>query len=579
MNLPGLSNQQVPAAATTQSPRAHSGRNEAQSCGFGAMLAKVMTNPDPGQPTAPKNAGELNHETSNAKETFAKANSRAKTPERNAKAHSASDAMTTAGEEGNPGAELPASNETVVTVDTKSGREDNNKGDVNEDPETKTDTLQTGLLALESVCAPIVIVPPTQPDPMTLSPKNAAGLGQNQSANSRSALLLESLPTSVGAVVTPQGESPGQPVSSASISPSNLTSNTNTGSTNTTPSQVAGIAPNTKSADGSSPSVPSVEAIISDSMVNPDVQATATDQKASKDNMSAVNAEAAVPAKALGASPGTEADAGEPIRVVSRANPTRVDLKRLQVERLEDSQPDQTVGTGTASQARQMQSEEQQNQFADRQKQNLPEKPEIIHATAQAAGSALTEDRTLDVRQNALFGIQNSDLSLRELGGDKSGTAMTHDIHPSVGRLVSDISHESMILRQFKPDKLDVVIRPDADTQISLQLRLNGNDVQGIARCERGDFNLLNSHWNELQQTMDQQGVRLAPLRESGSTMSFTNGNSFGNSSQTAHDQRGRRLEEIVVSERESALRPASSIATTAIRGSRTGERLLQTWA
>ncbi len=578
MNLPGLSKQQVTAAATAQSPRAHSGRNEAQSSGFGAMLAKVMTNPDPGQPIAPKNVGESNHETSNAKETLAKANSRAKTPERNAKAHSASDATITAGEEGNPSAELSASNETVVAVDTKSGREDHKKGDVNEAPATQTDALQTGLLALESVCAPIAIMPPAQPTPMALSPKNAVVLGQGQSANSRSALLLESSPASAGAVVTPQGELPGKPVSSASISPPNLSSDTNTGSANTPPSQVAGIAPNTKSTDGSEPSVPSLEAIISDSMVNPDVQATATDQKASKDNMSAVNAEAAVPAKALVASSGTEADAGEPIRVVSRANPTRVDLKRLQVERLEDSQPDQTVGTGTASQARQMQSEEQQNQFADRQKQNLPEKPEIIHASASAAIAA-TGDRTAEVRQNDLFGISNADLSLRETGSAKNGTAMAHDIHPSVGRLVSDISHESMILRQFKPDKLDVVIRPDADTQISLQLRLSGNDVQGIARCERGDFNLLNSHWKELQQTMDQQGVRLAPLRESGSTMSFTNGNSFGNSSQTAHDQRGRRLEEIVVSEKEAALRPASSIATTAVRGSRTGERLLQTWA
>ena len=61
-------------------------------------------------------------------------------------------------------------------------------------------------------------------------------------------------------------------------------------------------------------------------------------------------------------------------------------------------------------------------------------------------------------------------------------------------------------------DSLHVVIKPGAGTQLSLELRQHGDTVDAQAVLQRGDFNYLNQHWPELQQRLEQRGVKLAPL-------------------------------------------------------------------
>jgi hypothetical protein len=61
-------------------------------------------------------------------------------------------------------------------------------------------------------------------------------------------------------------------------------------------------------------------------------------------------------------------------------------------------------------------------------------------------------------------------------------------------------------------DLLQVVVKPGAGTQLSLELRQRGDGVEAQAVLQRGDFNHLNQQWPALQQQLEQRGIRLAPL-------------------------------------------------------------------
>jgi hypothetical protein len=148
---------------------------------------------------------------------------------------------------------------------------------------------------------------------------------------------------------------------------------------------------------------------------------------------------------------------------------------------------------------------------------------------------------------------------------------------PVTEKLFHSILHEVTILRQVKPDKLDVVLRPDAHTQISLQLRVNNGQVEGHARCDRGDFSLLSAHWSELQHTFDQQGIRLQPLKDISAGMDSQGGAFSGFSHSRQQQQRGRQLEELVISEIPRVQTSAPKTAPVSL--SKTGRSTLQTWA
>jgi hypothetical protein len=63
-----------------------------------------------------------------------------------------------------------------------------------------------------------------------------------------------------------------------------------------------------------------------------------------------------------------------------------------------------------------------------------------------------------------------------------------------------------------KTDSLQVVIKPDTGTQLSLELRQRGGGIEAQAILQKGDFENLKQHWPELQQRLEQRGIKLAPL-------------------------------------------------------------------
>lgn len=67
-------------------------------------------------------------------------------------------------------------------------------------------------------------------------------------------------------------------------------------------------------------------------------------------------------------------------------------------------------------------------------------------------------------------------------------------------------------LRDSNAESLRVVIKPDTGMQLSLELRQRGDGIDARAILQQGDFNQLSQQWPELQQRLEQRGIKLAPL-------------------------------------------------------------------
>ncbi len=80
------------------------------------------------------------------------------------------------------------------------------------------------------------------------------------------------------------------------------------------------------------------------------------------------------------------------------------------------------------------------------------------------------------------------------------------------------------LLKASTTEKLDVVLRPDSRTELHLQVEKVNGVIQVQARCDRGDFSLLEAHWGTVQNTLATQGVRVEALQQGNGTQSQQNG-------------------------------------------------------
>ncbi len=94
-------------------------------------------------------------------------------------------------------------------------------------------------------------------------------------------------------------------------------------------------------------------------------------------------------------------------------------------------------------------------------------------------------------------------------------------------RIGEVISREVRMFKRGGDERVEVVLTPDAKTQISLKLQWRDGQVEVQARCDMGDHHLLNTQWPQLQASFAAHGVRLSHLSERAHT-GFTE--FFGNS-------------------------------------------------
>jgi hypothetical protein len=96
-------------------------------------------------------------------------------------------------------------------------------------------------------------------------------------------------------------------------------------------------------------------------------------------------------------------------------------------------------------------------------------------------------------------------------------------------------SIENFMLNNFPRQdsgSVSVVLTPDANTQLSLHVKMEQGHLQAQAVLDRGDFGTLKADWGSLQSRLADQGVRLAPLASGADQRS-----SFGSGSSPSHQQ------------------------------------------
>jgi hypothetical protein len=109
----------------------------------------------------------------------------------------------------------------------------------------------------------------------------------------------------------------------------------------------------------------------------------------------------------------------------------------------------------------------------------------------------------------------------------------------SLERAQDMMALHAMRLTESTSDSLSVVIKPAVGTELSLELRQNSDGVEAKATLTRGDHQFLSQHWPELQQRLEQRGIKLAPL---GGEMSFSaDGSSSFQRPQTSPEEAAQR--------------------------------------
>jgi hypothetical protein len=82
----------------------------------------------------------------------------------------------------------------------------------------------------------------------------------------------------------------------------------------------------------------------------------------------------------------------------------------------------------------------------------------------------------------------------------------------SASRLADQLSGEVVLLHRLRTASMTAVLRPDAGSELRVDLRRRSGRIEIRATVERGDSHAIAEGWAELQQRMSSQGILLLPL-------------------------------------------------------------------
>lgn len=82
----------------------------------------------------------------------------------------------------------------------------------------------------------------------------------------------------------------------------------------------------------------------------------------------------------------------------------------------------------------------------------------------------------------------------------------------SITRLSDQLSGELVLLQRLRTESMTAVLRPDAGSELRVDLRRRDGRIEIRATLERGDAQAIAEGWPELQQQLRAQGVHLLPL-------------------------------------------------------------------
>lgn len=247
------------------------------------------------------------------------------------------------------------------------------------------------------------------------------------------------------------------------------------------------------------------------------------------------------------------------------------------IRRSWDEMHENTSGTAAAKMTMSMNNEAKKEEIAGLTQQLLPG-----GAVAQSAHGINLPSESVRHASSEIINVDALSAAARLSTGpartDVSVNGELVDVRDAspTARLGEVISREVRMFKRGGDDLVEVVLTPDAKTQISLKLQWRDGQVEVQARCDMGDHRLLNTQWPELQASFAAHGVRLSHLSERVQT-GFTE---FFNNSGFSKQQGGEHQSP---AQRSAADAPTPAIAQPAKPGAaksaiRTNHRL-ESWA
>jgi hypothetical protein len=154
---------------------------------------------------------------------------------------------------------------------------------------------------------------------------------------------------------------------------------------------------------------------------------------------------------------------------------------------------------------------------------NLPAR-ETVSATVLARAGQVAANATAN--SSASNGMTEAATSPAGAANSLAGANVAEVRSRALERVQDMVVLHADRLSESGNASLQVVLKPGAGTQLSLELRQRGDGVEAQAVLQRGDFEHLNQQWPALQQQLEQRGIRLAPL-VSGENFVGTGENNF----------------------------------------------------
>jgi hypothetical protein len=210
-----------------------------------------------------------------------------------------------------------------------------------------------------------------------------------------------------------------------------------------------------------------------------------------------------------------------------------------------------------------MKTAEQMAEIAERSGQKLPEKDGIKGRAFRFQAGPGPESAAV-----AGFAAQPQPDAIVQPEVQAAGRLAGLSADDLVARAEKWIGDTSVRLRSGEATRISAVIKPDAGTELCLELRLRNGAIEAEARLQSGNIENLQVRWPELQQQLSRQGIHLGPL-----TSGFSPGsNSKGNGH---HQQQTAPAAEALL---RSPIQPARG-ASTRTATSRSRHHGWETWA
>ena len=129
--------------------------------------------------------------------------------------------------------------------------------------------------------------------------------------------------------------------------------------------------------------------------------------------------------------------------------------------------------------------------------------------------------------------------------------------------MVEAIRTHVELLKGSTEKKMDVILRPDGQTELRLHVEKVNGQILVQARCDRGDFARLEANWSAIQQSLGSQGVRVEAL-QNGVTLNNDpqSWNHSGSSEGQQFDSREENKSRFIEQENSNPKRPKQAVAT-----------------